>query len=912
MLPSHHLARILFTFCLLTASASAALSQCADIYDVWNGSGVFTITSRIDSSCTWRKTFNAYVTGDALRFTAVASNTYTFSVCGGVSGADTEINIYRVATGFPNRGYTDDGCGVTNGETSMSWTPPTAGDYYVVVSLKGCINTSVPMALTVSRRRLGNDICQTATAISSGVTAFTTTNACGSSVVSCATANRDVWYAYTPTSGGMTAFSTCGASWDTHLSLWSSCSGTELACNDDATAGPCSGSTQSYFQYPVVAGSTYYLRVAGFTNTTGSGNITITPPPPGSDPGEDCSYPYAGTLCGESFLNQTTVGLGNDQSSRTCGSGSYPGEDAYYAFTTSDGDADRLRVTLRNVSDANDATVEVILMSGSCSAPACTDAATFTISSGTFARGTDFYDFEISPLGSAGTYFVVIDARTDGIDAYDLYLDCYQSNISPGTACSVSDDNTDGIVTRWNGAEPPATVGQGQRHTICHEVLVNGSGFEGLNAVRLDVSECLGSIGDFSPSGSGSAFYGLGSWNVDSLVGQQIFWNYSGGVNRCSGGQIDVAIDVTTDNWGSELYWELVPSGQPCGSPSAVFVGGNTANINCGDGGLGTTPAGGYANNTTISEGYWCVSPGNYSIKYIDSYGDGGATFEVFINQIETNTYTATTTADSATWTFNASSSAIPKSADVNNGTPGYSCNSYSFYYDATVLTAGTACNYTDSILDIITLYDNGVFSAGTSNVSSWSNRMSGGDGTVLPIELLRFAAIWQEPAVSVQWSTATEIQTDYFEVLRADAQGSSWTVIGRVPAAGYSVSERRYALTDAEAPAGSVYYRLRAVDTDQSFTEHGPVHVRVPLPENQAIQWWPNPVDQQAFIRFTNRVEQPLSWTISSMDGKPLLSGSFAGQAGVQIEVLTLEALPAGMYAFQLAGFAPVPVFKQ
>ncbi len=912
MLSSLRFYRFLLVVLLVLPAAKYGVGQCADIYSVWNGSGLYTITSRIDSSCTWQKTFDAYTTGDALRFTAVASNTYTFSVCGGVAGADTEINIYRTTTGFPNRGYVNDGCGVPNGESSLSWTPPAAGDYYLVVSLKGCVNTSVPMSLTVSRRRLSNDFCERATAISSGVTAFTTTNACGSSVVSCATANRDIWYAYSPTDGGMTSFATCGASWDTHLSLWDSCSGSELACNDDATAGPCSGTTQSYLDYPVVAGSTYYLRVSGFNNTTGAGNITITPPPPGSDPGEDCNNPFAGTLCGEAFLNQTTVGLGNDQSSRTCGSGSYPGQDAYYAFTTSDGDADRLRVTLRNVSDANDGTVEVILMSGSCNAPSCTDEATFDISSGTFARGTEFHDFEISPLGSAGTYFVVIDARNDGIDAFDLYLDCYQNNIAPGPACSPSDDNGDGIVTQWNGADPPPTVGQGQQHTICHEVLINGTNFQGLNSVRLDVSECLGSISNFSPDGPGSGFYGLGSWNVDSLVGQQIFWNFSGGVNRCSGGQIDVAIDITTDNWGSELYWELVPQGQPCGSPSAIFVGGNTANVDCGEGGLGITPSGGYPNNTTISEGYWCVNPGNYSIKYVDNYGDGGASFDVFINQVETASYTAAASADSATWTFVANANALPKTADANNGSPGYSCNSYTFCYEATVLTAGTACNYTDSILDIITLYDNGIFSAGTSNISSWSNRMSGGDGTVLPIELLRFAAVWEHNAVHVQWSTATEIQTDYFDVLRADASGVSWQVVGRVTAAGNSVSERRYHFMDPHAQAGSVYYRLRAVDTDESFTEHGPVHVRVPIPENQEIQLWPNPVQSEVNVRYVNRLSLPLPWVLSSINGKPLLSGQFEGDSGMQVRALPLESLPAGVYYFQLQGFAPQPVFKQ
>ena len=227
---------------------SSVNGKCTDIYSVWNGVGVYTITTRIDSSCTWEKTFNAYVTGDALRFRATTGNTYTFSVCCGVGGADTEINIYRVATGFPFQAFADDGCGVTNGETTMSWSPSTTADYYFVVSLGGCVNTSVPMALTVSRRRLANDICETATVAGTGATAFTTVNACGSSVVSCATANNDVWFSHTATASGLTSFSTCGAAWDTHLSLWDDCSGTELACNDDASAGPCSGSLQSYFE----------------------------------------------------------------------------------------------------------------------------------------------------------------------------------------------------------------------------------------------------------------------------------------------------------------------------------------------------------------------------------------------------------------------------------------------------------------------------------------------------------------------------------------------------------------------------------------------------------------------------------------------------------------------------------------
>lgn len=899
-------AAVLTILCLVRLST---FGQCTDIYDVWNGSGVFTITTRIDSSCTWEKTFEAYQTGDALRFTAVASNTYTFSVCGGVDGLDTEINIYRTTSGFPHSGYADDGCGVTNGETVLTWTPPAAGDYYLVVSLAGCINTARDMALTVRRRRLTNDICETATSISTGSTAFNSTNACGSSVVSCATANRDIWYSHTATASGLTSFSTCGASWDTHLSLWSDCQGTELACNDDATTGPCSGTTQSYFEYPLVSGVTYYIRVSGYNNTTGSGNLVITPPPPGSDPGEDCSNPFVGSDCNEAYLNQTTIGLTNAQSTRTCGSGSYPGEDAYYAFGTSEGDASRLRVTLKNVSDANDATVEVILMSGTCNAPACTETATFDIATGTFSQGLEYYDFAITPLGSAGLYYVVIDSRVDGIDAFDLYLDCFQANSSPNTACDVDDTNTDGVVTTWNGSLPPATVGEGQRRQICHEVLINGSGAEGLNAVRVDVSECLGSIGDFTANGSDNGFYGLGNWTVDSVVDQRIYWNFKGGVNRCSGGLVDVAVDITTDNWGSECLWKLVPAGENCTSPSVIFSGGNTANISCGGGGAGVTPSGGYANNSTISEGYWCLSPGSYSIKYIDSYGDGGASFDVYLNQAASYAYTPSASADSATWTFSVAESAIPSLGDVVSGGGSYSCNSYTFCYEATVLDAGTACNFTDSIQDIITLFDNGEPVAGQSNQSSWFTRMSGGDATVLPIELLDFRAYWDQTAVQVEWRTATELGTSHFELERSAEGSGNWERIGVLPAAGNSTQVRSYRHTDFTASPGPVYYRLRSVDDDESAQLHGPVFVRVPLLAEASIQVYPNPVSGPSRVMIGKAVPEGTGWIIRNAQGFPLRRGDVpSGNASVVFPI-DWSNLAAGVYLLHVDGFPPLRV---
>ena len=74
---------------------------------------------------------------------------------------------------------------------------------------------------------------------------------------------------------------------------------------------------------------------------------------------------------------------------------------------------------------------------------------------------------------------------------------------------------------------------------------------------------------------------------------------------QCPGGQTEVTIDVGTDNYGFEIYWELTPSGSSCGNTATIFSGGNTA-VGCSySGNPNQIPSGGYANGTTISDFFY-------------------------------------------------------------------------------------------------------------------------------------------------------------------------------------------------------------------------------------------------------------------------------------------------------------------
>lgn len=104
---------------------------------------------------------------------------------------------------------------------------------------------------------------------------------------------------------------------------------------------------------------------------------------------------------------------------------------------------------------------------------------------------------------------------------------------------------------------------------------------------------------------------------------------------QCPSGQTFVTIDVTTDNWGYECFWDLTPMGAGCGN-SLISSFGNIAQVGCGGAGQQDANGGGYPNNTLITESLGCVDFGNcFDINYVDDWGDGGATFSVNFDGIQ-------------------------------------------------------------------------------------------------------------------------------------------------------------------------------------------------------------------------------------------------------------------------------------
>ncbi len=85
-----------------------------------------------------------------------------------------------------------------------------------------------------------------------------------------------------------------------------------------------------------------------------------------------------------------------------------------------------------------------------------------------------------------------------------------------------------------------------------------------------------------------------------------------------------------------------------------------------------------------------------------------------------------------------------------------------------------------------------------------------------LPIRLLDFAAQAQNGSVELTWRSASEQNSDYYEIQRS-AIGTEFESLDKVTAAGESYTTRRYRYRDIEPLETVSYYRLKMVDRDGS-----------------------------------------------------------------------------------------------
>lgn len=196
---------------------------------------------------------------------------------------DSVIAVYSNCAGGAPLACNDNGCaGVAGTGANLSSTTfsSVAGTTYIIQVAGAGSGTAAAEGLfdlEIIPPPPGDECIGAIPLVTGANGPFGNTNATTSSGYSgsCSVGYNDIFYSYVPTCASITTIDTGCAGFDTVLSVWSGCGGTQLACNDNAT-GACSPS--SSLQVSMNAGTTYIIRVASaLSGTYGNYSINITP-----------------------------------------------------------------------------------------------------------------------------------------------------------------------------------------------------------------------------------------------------------------------------------------------------------------------------------------------------------------------------------------------------------------------------------------------------------------------------------------------------------------------------------------------------------------------------------------------------------------------------------------------------------
>jgi Secretion system C-terminal sorting domain len=173
---------------------------------------------------------------------------------------------------------------------------------------------------------------------------------------------------------------------------------------------------------------------------------------------------------------------------------------------------------------------------------------------------------------------------------------------------------------------------------------------------------------------------------------------------------------------------------------------------------------------------------------------------------------------------------------------------------------------------------------------------------TPLPDLLIQLAAVLNSnKTVTLTWSTAQEVNSDYFEVERSTDQ-VNWTVLGEVKAKGNSDVVNKYTYVDAYPPPGIVYYRLKMVDLDGKFQLSKIVHVSL-SGSTVPLVIYNNPFVDEINVKVNVSMADNLTLSLTDMTGRTILRTTYNALPGDNLITIVPTSATAGVYILSIQG---------
>ncbi|MBD1397189.1 T9SS type A sorting domain-containing protein [Pontibacter sp. JH31] len=181
--------------------------------------------------------------------------------------------------------------------------------------------------------------------------------------------------------------------------------------------------------------------------------------------------------------------------------------------------------------------------------------------------------------------------------------------------------------------------------------------------------------------------------------------------------------------------------------------------------------------------------------------------------------------------------------------------------------------------------------------------RINGQSPTIvpLPVELVYFTAVVRNNQVELEWLTASEQNNDRFEIERS-LDAKKFEKVGSVSGKGTTSLKSKYQFTDRTQVQGTIYYRLKQIDSDGEFAYSKVLAVSAKSLANEtSISVYPNPVSDQLNVTISVPITQDVEISLYDINGRKVIRKSHELKTGINNLKIPIQHLQSGLYILKI-----------
>ncbi|MBK6478058.1 MAG: T9SS type A sorting domain-containing protein [Saprospiraceae bacterium] len=146
------------------------------------------------------------------------------------------------------------------------------------------------------------------------------------------------------------------------------------------------------------------------------------------------------------------------------------------------------------------------------------------------------------------------------------------------------------------------------------------------------------------------------------------------------------------------------------------------------------------------------------------------------------------------------------------------------------------------------------------------------------------------------------EINTLEFNIERKINGEENWTTIGKKAAAGQSSNEQLYIYDDNIGSAGKVYYRIKQIDVNGSYTYTDIQSIIIKKNDRFSMEAYPNPVKGKLEIVFNSNTESNVRLEIYDILGRSVFNKGLQFRNGSNYLDLNMSEYTPGTYIVRVS----------